>query len=164
MLNLSDELKRFKQLRADLETVEGMDETCLMDTLEGATDLKETLLAIDDEIQEREHFAVALAGRIEQMQKRLARHKKMIETLRTIILRAMDSAGLPKIEDASVTISIKKTTRAAEIIRESDIPARFWVKQDPKLDKAMLAAALTEGPVPGAVLGNGGINLQIRRS
>ena len=40
--------------------------------------------------------------------------------------------------------------------------ADFWVRQDPKLDKRALLAALRDGPVAGAALSNGGSTVSIR--
>lgn len=163
-MSLSHEIQRWKQLREDLETVEGMDEKCLFDTIDGETKLTDILLQIDEEIQERENHAEAIAARIKQLQDRKARHEKAIETLRTVILRAMDSADIKKIEGACATLSVVNQVGALEIENEAEIPSEFFIPQDPKLDKKKLSAALQLGAVKGARLGNGRINLQIRRS
>lgn len=162
-MSVGHELMKWRELRGQLEDVEGMDELCLLDTLEGATNLKEILLDIDDEIQERESHVEALAARIEVLTARRDRHKKAIERLRTIILQAMDSAGIPKIEGPAGTLSVSNVAPALEIEDETKIPVRFWIRPDPKIDRKALAKALKEEPVEGARLGNGGITLTIRR-
>ncbi|MEE7442651.1 siphovirus Gp157 family protein [Methylobacterium oryzae] len=162
-MNLGKEIGKWKALRERLETVDGMDDQCLIDTLEGATDLKEAILELDQEIQEREAYALALAMKIDELNERKGRHLKVVDRLRTIILHAMDNAGLPKIEGAEATISVTKRKPDLHIENEAALPSQFFEPQPPKLDKTKLRKALEEGPVEGARLGNGGINLSIRR-
>lgn len=162
--NLTGELSKWKQLRAQLEDIEGMDELCLLDTLEGETDLHEAILALDEEITERETNIEALKLRIAALQERKDRNEKVREKLRTIILQAMDNAGLPKIQAPHVTISVKALGPEMYIDNESQIPSKFWVPQDPKLDKKALQDAVEAGEaVEGVMMGNGRINLTIRR-
>src|SRR4051794_5127625 len=97
---LRNEVERWRDLRAQLENVEGMDEKCLTDTLEGESDLKEALLFLECEVAEREAMAEAAALRIKDLQARKGRIEGTAETLRNIILQAMDRAGIDKIQGA----------------------------------------------------------------
>lgn len=162
-MKIANEIRKYRELREQLEAVDGMDEACLADTLEGATDLKEMILEIDREIQERETYALAIETRITILEERRRRHLKVIETCRTVILHAMDNAGLSKVEGAEATISIAKRAPDLHVENEALIPSEFFKPQPPKLDKTALRKALDEGAVSGARLGNGGINLTIRR-
>lgn len=113
---------------------------------------------------ERETSIEALANRIKSLQERKDRHEKVKDKLRTIILQVMDNAGLPTIKEPHVTISVSNLAAEVHIMEEAKIPARFWIPQDPKLDKKALGEALKEGEeIEGAQLGNGRINLTIRR-
>lgn len=163
-MNLGNELAKWKDLRAQLENVDDMDDLTMFDTLDGETNLTDILLHIDDEIQERQSHVEALGIRIGELTARKARHQKAIDTLRTVILRAMDCAGIKKIEGPAATLSVSSLGPVVEIVSEADIPAKFWITGDPKLDKTKLNQALETGPVPGVRLGNGRINLTIRRT
>ena len=51
-----------------------------------------------------------------------------------------------------------------EIESENLLPSRYWISQDPKLDKRQIMADLKDGvEVEGARMGDKGITLQIRR-
>lgn len=160
----SKELHRWVSLRDELELEFEIDPAELSDTLEGETDLPETLLAIADEVAERETMAEALGIRIKSLQERKARIEKTADTLRSTILQHMDIANIPKITGDGATLSITNLKPDVIIQDESLIPTAYWVPQDPKLDKKKLNAAIAEGEViPGAIRGNGKISLTIRR-
>lgn len=161
---LGTEILRWNKLRAELENVEDMDVQCLLDCLEGETELIPILFDIDAEIFERENFVVALKNQIETLEIRKSRHEKCVEKMRTIILNVMDNAGLEKIKGTLSTISITKTKPKLEILEESEIPAKFWEAQDPKLNKhALLQALENKEEVQGATISENGISLAIRR-
>lgn len=160
---IQDELTRWQELRQQLEAVES-DPAALLDTLDGETELTDVLLLLSDEIAERQAMAQAVKERIAEMQARKSRLDASAETLRNVIIMAMERAGLEKITADFCTLSVGKVARKMEIVEESEIPARFWTTQPPKLDRQALTAALKDGEaVAGARLDNGGINLTIRR-
>lgn len=162
-----NELTRLDELKSQLEIMcEGdVDEQLLLDTIEGETDIQEMLLEVDDRIAEYESNAAAIKMRIDDLTKRMNRNKRTAETLRTIILSAMDKAGIKKIESPQSTITLKAKARALQVNDEAEIPAKYWKPADPVLDKKGLIADLKENiTVPGASLDNGGILLQIKRS
>ena len=160
---IQDELTRWRELRRQLEGIED-EPSALLDTLDGETHLTDALILLSDEIAEREAMAGAVKARIAELQARKSRLEASGETLRGVILMAMERAGLDKINGDLCTLSVGKVAPKVEIFEESDIPAEFWAKQPPKLDKKALSAALKGGqPIAGARLGNGGINLTIRR-
>lgn len=162
--DLNDQLKYWQQLRAQLEIQEGMDVKCLTDTLEGATNLPEALLAVADEIRERECQSDAIKLRIAEMTERKNRIDRTAETLRNIVLRAMDSSGIKTVPGDTATLSVSDLSGELVVENESEIPAKFWKAGDPKLDKAALKKAVSDGEeIPGTRLSNGRISLTIRR-
>ncbi|PZQ44296.1 MAG: hypothetical protein DI551_10450 [Micavibrio aeruginosavorus] len=162
--DLAAELQKWNLLRQSLEDVEGMDDVCLLDTLEGETNLHEAILVIDEEIAERETYVAALSERIKTLQDRKDRHDKVRERLRTIVLQAMDKAGLPKIKAPHVTISVANLPAEISVEHEELIPSRYWKPQDPVLDKKAVLESINNGePVDGVSVGQGRINLTIRR-
>lgn len=158
------QLQDWSKLRSSLEEEYEIDVSELIDSLDGETNLQDALLEIDAEILEREMMAEAIAGQITVLEHRKIRVEKTTETLRNIILRAMDISGLPSIKGQFSTISVKYYEPEIKIEDESVIPANFWVAQEPKLDKKSLKDAVKEGQkVPGIAMSNGKIGLTIRR-
>ena len=153
------------------EALAGEDPQLVLDMLEGSTNLHEAILSVVDEISEDEILLAGLEAHLAKLAERKARIKQSIETRRTIILSAMDRAGIPTIKGPTATLSKRETAPAPVIEDESKIPARFFVEQprpDPKLDKAALKEALAalkpDEEIPGAHMSNGGLSLTIRRA
>src|SRR4051812_36680489 len=116
--NVRDEVERWRELRAQLENVEDMDEKCLSDTLEGESDLKEALLVLEEEVAERETMVEAISIRIKDLQARKGRIEGAAETLRNIILQAMDRADLDKVQGDTATLV--RTRRGPDIRIETE--------------------------------------------
>lgn len=159
---IGEELSRYQEIKARLAG-DDVDPQALLDTLEGETELHEACLVVAESVQEHEDLAAALAIRIQDLTARKSRLEASADTLRNIILMAMERAGLDTIKGPLATLS--KRTVAPSLVVEQDemIPARFFKAADPKLDRKALKAALDAGEViPGARLSNGGIGLTIR--
>lgn len=165
-MNVQAHLSHYKAMKERLlvafpELAE--DESALLDTLEGATDLDTALVALFESAELDKLLAASLKERIGAMQERLARLSDREKRKRTIIAETMESAGLKKIEAASVTLSIRPSPAAVVITDEAAIPAEFWREKITKSpDKTAIKDALAKGEVPGAHLSNGGISLSAR--
>lgn len=159
---LGEELARYQELKARLAG-DDVDPQTLLDTLEGETELHEACLVVAESVQEHEDLAAALAIRIADLQARKSRLEASAETLRNIILMAMERAGLDTIKGPLATLSKRQVAPSLIVEQDEAIPARFFKASDPKLDRKALKAALDAGEViPGARLSNGGIGLSIR--
>lgn len=158
------ELAKREELQAALEaTYENLDPQALLDTLEGETDLAEVLQRVASQVLEYEALAKATQLRIDDLQARKARTVKAAETLRTIIIQAMDTANIPKVAGPEMTLSFRQTAGSAVIDDESQIPADYFKTVAPKLDKKAVTDALKEGEaIPGAHMSNGSLSLTIR--
>lgn len=157
------ELAGYQVLRGQLEKGFDLDPQTLLDTLEGETDLHEALLVVAEQIEETESLQAGLNYTIERLQIRQGRQKKSNETLRNVVLSAMDKAGLDTIKGPLCTLTRRKTPAQAIIDEESDIPSRFFKSVPPKLDRKAVKTALDEKEdIPGAHLSNGGIALTMR--
>lgn len=168
---VKNELSKIDELKSILENMDALydeqgniDEQLLLDTIEGETNMHELLLEIENQVAEHETMAEAISLRIEQMQKRKSRSLKTANTLRVIILSAMDKAGIKTIKGDTATLTIKAKKRGLIIEDESAIPSDYF-KMKPTLEKAKILKDLNDGvEVKGALLDNGGISLQIRRA
>ena len=138
------------------------DPQALVDTLEGETDLNEALLTVASQVEDYKAMAAATGERIAALQSRKSRLENSAETLRTIILQAMDNTGTDKVAGPEMTLSCRETKGQLVIDDEAAVPSEYFKPQDPKLDKKALKEAVEAGPVPGAHLSNGGLSLTIR--
>lgn len=140
------------------------DPKLVLDMIEGETNLAEACVVVLEETYEDEILIAGLDAHIKEMQTRKGRMEKSVETRRTIILAAMDRAGIPTIKSALGTMSVRPTAPKTIISDETQIPAKFWKPSDPALDRKALGDALKAGEtVPGAALSNGGVTLSIRK-
>ena len=140
------------------------DEETLLDTLEGITDLTEMIVSV---IRSREHdiaLIVALKTRLSDMQARMERLNQRAETKKQIVTSVMDRANFKKIEAPEFTISCRPTPPSLLVDEEGRIPEKYWVPQSPRLDRRGITEALKNGEsIPGAILSNGGMTIQVRR-
>lgn len=159
---IGDELTDAIKIR---EALAGEDPALVLDMIEGSSNLHEAICVVVEEIGEDEILLAGLKAQIAKLAERKARIDKSIEDRRAIILSAMDRADIPSIKSPSATISKRPTAPAVVIEDEAEIPTRFFVPADPKLDKVALKAALeAKEEIPGARLSNGGISLTVRRA
>lgn len=141
------------------------DPDAIADTIEGETNLHEAIAKVMDGITEDEVMIAGLRSMTEQLAARRARYEARIDRRRNAIERAMSAGELTKLELPQATLSIRRVPPALLVEDETVIPPRFWISQEPKLDKSALKRALTdEEAVPGARLDNGGQTLSIRRA
>ncbi len=161
MPRLDEEVVKYVSLKDKL-TADEFDAVYLLDTLEGATDLHECLEEIAESALEDEKYAEAIASRMTELQERKSRFEVRAEKKRRVICAAMNRVDLKKVERPNVTISVRNGSRELIIMDESKIPEMFFKPQPPKLDGKSLRTSLEDGPVEGAVLGNGGQSVSLR--
>lgn len=144
------------------------DEELVADAIEGETDILEAIAAALDEIDEADLLILGGKVKIEKIDARVAAEERRVERLRAAVERAIVMSEIPTpIRLPTATLSIAKRKPQVVVDNEAEIPARFFVQPPapaPKLDKKALAAALTETPITGAHLDNGGASLVVRRS
>lgn len=152
--SIETEVNRFAELRRRImELHPDIEEQTLLDTLEGATNLREAIEAVICSALEDEHLAQALKTRIEQMRARFSRLGQSAGAKRQAAGEAMEVAGLKKLLTPEFTASIRQSARGVVISDENEIPADYWLEQPLKLDKASLREVLLSGlEIPGATL------------
>ena len=110
------EFNRFVELRRRLiEADPEIDETTLLDTLEGATNLTEALGEVIRSALNDEAFAHGLKHRLEQMRERLSRIEATSEKKRQVALAVMEESGIEKILEPDFTASIRMSPPAVVI-------------------------------------------------
>lgn len=161
---INQEADAARALLANLRDVIGDDDQAVEDFLEGETGLKEAIATAVEMVLEWETFAAALKTRMDEMAARRERMTTRAEAARAAIASAMGSVELRNLTLPEATLSLKATPPKVVVTNEVEIPAKFWVAQDPKLDKKALLSALKDGQtIDGATLSNGSASLQIRK-
>ena len=137
------------------------DEDLRMDTLEGATDLKDVIqrAALNVLIYSEETESVGKT--ISRLTGRKERFKKRTEFYRQVIQELMELADLKKMALPEATITIQNAPAKVVITDEEKLPDSV-MKVSVSVDKVKLKEMLKEGPVDGAELSNGGTMLVIR--
>lgn len=175
-------------LRASLAAVgEADDETLLIDSIEGETQLFEIVDLILGRMTDAEVMIEGIDAIEKKLSARRVRYEQRIKSDRALIEQAMSIADLSKIERPSATLSLATRPASLTITEESDIPAQFWKPSAPTLDKKALAAAIKDRAkaldalpvdpderaaaiaalppeIPGACLSNGAPSLTVRRA
>jgi Gp157 protein len=163
-LSLKIEASKYQTLRerllADWPTLE---DDCLLDTLEGITDLHEMIAAVIRSALVDEALQAGLRTRLEEMRQRLARLEERGAKKRQLALDAMCEVGLKKLEQPDFTASARAGLPPLVVVTDDVIPESYWVPQPPKLDRQSLLADLKRGDViPGTQLGNPKPTLAVR--
>ncbi len=161
--DLSREAQAAKSLVANIRDAIGDDEDAKLDMIEGETSLKEVLEQAAQRLAVLKANGEAIKKARDDLAARAARFERQEELLRAAIVAALADAEIKKIELATATLSRANAPQKVVVTSEADIPADFWKRADPALDKRKLLAALKDGrPLPGAELSNGEETLQVR--
>ena len=123
----------------------------LMDIAEDADPdvLRDTLELIDGEIEDKaDNYAKVIKNlegeskTIEEEIERLNRKKKgidnSIDSIKKNLERCMNVTGKRKFKTTLFSFGIQKNAPSVNVKDESKVPAQFWKKQDPKLDRTSL--------------------------
>ena len=160
---LHREIEAADVLRQTLREIAGDDEEAIRDTIEGETSLRELIALVAADIVTDGGLVKGLTDLIKALGERRDRLEKRIAMRRVAVQTGMESAGIKTLETPAGTLTLKATPPSALILDEAALPSRFYVSQDPKIDKKAILAALKSGvEVPGAQLSNGGTTLQMR--
>jgi hypothetical protein len=162
---LQRETEAARILRAQLAALVGDDEEAVRDTIEGETSLHELIGSVVEEIAADCASIEGIDAHMKTMRGRKERLEARVESRRSAILNAMAVGEIKKLELAIATLSRKPVPSKALVLDEALIPAQFWKRADPTLDKrALLDALKGEQIVPGAALSNGGEAIAIKWS
>lgn len=162
---LQDEAHRYRELKKRLlESLPDLedDPECLLDTLEGLSNIKEQLAGLIRSALLDE----ANAQGIEQYSKKLIDRKGLLaaraKKKRTIALHYMCDLGLKKIDAPDFAATRRNTPAGVSIYNEDQLPEEF-IRTKTEPDKAAIRAALKEGQdIPGAQLGNASETLMVK--
>lgn len=140
------------------------DAESIADTLDGASDLQDKLVAIFESSEEDAAMCDAIRARMSVLQERYARLEQRSKVKRSLISWAMQEAGVKRIERPFVTLSLRTVPPSVVITDEAAIlPAFITTKVTTSPNKAKIKEVLETGfEVSGASLSNGGLSLSAR--
>ena len=149
--------KQLRQFYVDID-----DET-LADTLEGESDLPQTIEEVVRSSLEDAAFIVGLKSRLDEVNARLSRLRNRYEKKRELVCWAMGSAGIGKLQVAEFSVSLAQGGQKLEVSDEARVPAIYFVPQPSKLDRMSLQDALKRGEaIEGAYLVQSGPHIVVR--
>lgn len=161
--DLQREAQAAAALVANIRDAIGDDEDAKIDMIEGETSLKEVLEAAAQRLAVLDANIEAIKKVRDDLSKRAARFERQDELLRTAIVSALADADLKKVELATATLSRSPSPPKVIVTSEADIPADYWKRAEPTLDKRKLGAVLKDGTqVPGATLSNQSETLRVK--
>ena len=161
---LATEFSHHEYLKAQLrEQFPDVDEETLADTLEGETNLNAMLAEVIRTGLDDEAMVAAINARISSMKERALRLNDRANRKRNLVQHVMERAGLKKLTEPDMTVSLRATPAHVTITDEKIIPNVYWMPQPPKLDKNAIKDAIKNGTeIPGALLGNISTTLSVR--
>lgn len=141
------------------------DEALRHDMVEGETSLFEAIDAALAEIDECDVISAGCREKEAQFADRRKGRERRAEKLRGLIEQAMLIAELPSVKLTGATVTVKSLAPKPIYEDEAAIPAEFWKRPAPVLDRAAISQAIKDGrTIPGVSMTNGTTSLQIRRS
>lgn len=153
-----------KLLLQQYASILGDDDAAKSDMVEGETNLDEAIARAAARILEIEALEAAIKDVIQGAQTRLKRLQDQRDLLRTSLSVALEVAGRKRMETPLATISLRPVPPKVEITDEAVIPAQYWKRAEPTVDKRKILDALKdEQVVPGAVLSNGGVTISVSK-
>jgi hypothetical protein len=162
---LQQEANAARSLKDALAAIPNMDDDTVRDTIEGETSLHEAIAAVLADIDEDEMLVAGIGTMVGRLSERRTRLENRTEARKAAIQKAMEIGVIQKLVTPSGTLSLRNTPRGLEITDEAAVPFDYFIPQPAKLDRKKLKDDLKDGKdVPGAVLGNGGVTISIRRT
>lgn len=161
-ISLHQEMATASRVAAQLIAV-GIDESDpdFVELLASETDVLERLRRILRAARHTEAQSKALGEIQAEMRERKTRLDKKAESLRGVVLQALGELGLTKLDAPDFSASVGASRPSVVITDETALPDDVCaLKRVPS--KTAIAAALAEGPVPGASMSNGTPSITIR--
>lgn len=124
------------------------EDQCLIDTLDGLTDLKDHIAALVRDSVRTKAMASALKIIIEDNMTRMQRFGDKSERLRALALYAMKEANIPKVDAPDYTISNTEGQRRVIVNDEDAVPDEFC-----KIERTPLKLKIAEELKSGRFVG-----------
>lgn len=153
-MKLYELAEEFSDISAMLYADEEIDQQTIDDTLEAAQiDFDTKVENIVKLIRNMEADANGYKAESERLAKRKGTVDGKIQSLKEYIKGCYERAGITRAGTAIAGARLQNNPPSVEIADERVLPDEYLIKQEPKVDKKALIAALKEGAeIPGACL------------
>ena len=131
-----------KQLYELLENEE-IDEQTIADTLE-AMGVEEKLEGYCQVIRQYEADKDMLKAEKERIDKKIKVCENSVNRMKKAVIEFMKASGSTKSTAGTFTVALS-TSKATKIVDESLIPKKYFIKQEPKIDKKAILEMLKSG-------------------
>jgi ABC-type transporter Mla subunit MlaD len=131
------------QLKAVLGDTDD-DAATLRDTIEGETDLLETVDAVLSQIGQDIARCEGLDKFKTTLEARAHRLKTRVETMRTMLTNTLDIIEQKKLERPLATVTLKAVAPKLNLVDEAAVPSPYWRQPEPELDRKALTDALKQ--------------------
>lgn len=132
----------------------------------GGDNLEDTLESLEDAIEDKaENYAKVMKNigaqidALKDEEKRLSQRRKSLENnisrMKKTLQDTMIYNDKRKIKTDLFSINIQKNPPSMKVTSEELIPKRFYIEQEPKLDRKSIIKELKETEVPGVELYQG---------
>jgi hypothetical protein len=136
------EAQAAKSLRESIAALDA-DDALLLDTIEGETNLFETIDAVLARMAHDQAHVKGCEAVIEDLGARKTRFEHRIKSDRALIEQALLIAEIDtKVERPAGTLSLAKRAPVLVVETEAEIPVQYWKAGAPTLDKKTLTEAL----------------------
>ena len=120
-----------------------IDEQTIADTLE-AMGVEEKLEGYCQVIRQYEAEKDMLKAEKERIDKKIKVCDNAVNRMKKAVMEFMKASGTNKASAGTFTVSLS-TSKATKIIDESLIPKKYFIKQEPKIDKKAILEMLKSG-------------------
>ena len=127
----------------DLLTSGEIDEQTFNDTLQ-AMGTEEKLESYCKIIRQLEADAEMLKAEKERIDKKIKVCEKAVNRMKKAVIEYMKASGSTKSTAGTFTVTLS-TSKATKIVDESLVPKKYFIKQEPKIDKNAILGMLKSG-------------------
>lgn len=131
------------------------DQQIINDTMEGVEmEIEEKADGYAKVIRSLEGDVNEVDAEIRRLTERKNTIKGNIDALKKNLENAMIATGKTKFKTPLFSFGIQKNAPSLDLVDEANVPERFWIPQEPKLDRRSLLAYAKEhdGPLPYATV------------
>ena len=122
---------------------EEIDEQTIADTLE-AMGVEEKLEGYCQVIRQYEAEKDMLKAEKERIDKKIKVSENAVNRMKKAVMEYMKASGSTKSTAGTFTVALS-TSKATKIVDESLIPKKYFIKQEPKIDKKAILEMLKSG-------------------
>ena len=146
LYELADQYKTIAEL-LDSDFAEGQNETqALQSALDEISDsMQDKLDNIAKLIMSKKAEAEAIQAEQNRLSKRGKKLDSDIQWLKEYVEYHMEATGQEKIKTALFSFNIQNNPPSVDVMEPEKIPGKYWLQQDPKLDKRTILEDLKAG-------------------